>query len=218
MTLTVRQRAKINAALCMIHDSGHNADAVSNVARDLIRAGANPRSAYERALNSFVGNTPDLLPSLTRVVGLVEASDDATVSQYDAALSSYIATGDDSGLKALAPTISQDMGALAARNGDVAPDFSAEFQEMAAEPVTSRSSFAFDVQHVSDTMAGRQIGPTGMVAPKAQQARADAPYVGPISTNEGAAPGTSFAAAKEAARSAASRSGVAIIEGGPQAA
>ena len=35
MTLTVKQRAKINAALCLIHDNGHDASAITAMARHM---------------------------------------------------------------------------------------------------------------------------------------------------------------------------------------
>jgi len=228
MTLTVKQRAKINAALCLIHDNGHDASAITAMARHMIGNGADPRSAYTQALNTFADTNPGMLPALSKVVGLVEASDDATVAQYDAALSSYIQSGDDSAVRALAPMIAQDMATLAARNGEAAPEFSAEFQEAAATPQAPQptehrtSTFAFDIKPAVETVAGRPVvgrdtdgtpmvrttsqvsmsgGATGMVAPKAQREWASAPYVGPLSASKAMpAMPTDFAAAKEAAR------------------
>lgn len=119
MTLTARQRTKINAALCLIHDLGHKASDVINLANQHIRGGTDPRTAYERSLNTFLGNAPDLMPVVSKVLRLVDASDDKTVDQYDAALDSYIATGDDSSINALAPTIAEDSLALAVREGEL---------------------------------------------------------------------------------------------------
>ena len=52
----------------------------------------------------------------------MDASDDKTVDQYDAALSSYIDTEDDSSLRGLAPMIAEDSLALALQEGDMTPE------------------------------------------------------------------------------------------------
>jgi len=119
MTLTARQRTKINAALCLLHDNGHNASAVIGVANRLIQDGKDPRSAYEAALNTFLSTEPAMLPAVSKVLKLVDASDDKTVDQYDAALSTYVSTGDDTEINALAPTIAADSIALALRDGEI---------------------------------------------------------------------------------------------------
>ena len=119
MTLTARQRTKINAALCLIHDNGHNASAVIGAANRIIQDGQDPRSAYEAALNTFLATEPAMLPTVSKVLKLVDASDDRTVDQYDAALDQYISTGDDSGINALAPMIAEDSIALALRDGEI---------------------------------------------------------------------------------------------------
>ena len=230
MTLTVKQRAKINAALCLIHDNGHNANAITSMARNIIAGGVDPRSAYERALKTFADTNPTLLPSLSKIIGLVEASDDATVAKYDAALSSYIQTGDDSAVRALAPVIAQDMTTLASRSGEQPPEFTQEFQEAASaapmpQAVEHRTStFAFTDQPVANSLSGRPVvgrsndgsaivrtaaqisaggGTKGMVAPKARQSWANVAYVGPLSASKAMPPmPADFTSAKEAARTA----------------
>lgn len=237
MTLTVKQRAKINAALCFIHDNGHDASTITAMARSTLSNGSDPRSAYEKALNAFADANPALLPALSKVVGLIEASDDATAAQYDIALSGYIQSGDDSAVRALAPMIAQDMAALAARRGEAAPEFSPEFQEAAAtalaQPVVEHrtSSFAFDIQTAPETVAGRAVvgrdtdgspmvrttsqismggSVTGVVAPKARAAWQNAAYVGPQSATP-APHGLTVNGAREAARALAATGSRAII-------
>ena len=117
--LTTKQRAKVNAALCIIHDNGFDAEAVTQLARNIIATGRDARSAYEQALNTFIADNPEAGPAITGITRLVEASSPATIAQYDAALSHYIETGDGKGLEALAPTIAQDLMALAVHNGEV---------------------------------------------------------------------------------------------------
>lgn len=119
MTLNARQRTKINAALCLIHDNGYNASAVIGMANRLTQEGKDPRSAYEAALNTFLSTEPAMLPTVSKVLKLVDASDDKTVDQYDAALSAYVSTGDDTELNTLAPIIAQDSIALALRDGEI---------------------------------------------------------------------------------------------------
>jgi hypothetical protein len=119
MTLTARQRTKINAALCLLHDNDHDAKSVIDMANNLVRSGQDPRSAYEAALNSYLANEPAMLPTISMVLRLVDASDDATVDQYDAALSTYATSGDDTELNALAPMIAEDSLALAVRDGEI---------------------------------------------------------------------------------------------------
>lgn len=122
MTLTPRQRAKINAALCLLHDHGHDANAVIGMANRLMKDGQDPRSAYEASLNTYLSVEPAMLPTVSKVLKLVDASDDRTVDQYDAALSAYVSTGDDSELVSLAPMIAQDSLDLALREGEITPE------------------------------------------------------------------------------------------------
>lgn len=117
--LTIKQRAKVNAALCLIHDSGGDASAVSGLAAEMIAAGHQPRISYEKALNTFARTNRKLGDAIGKMTRLVEASSPATVAMYDQALSQYIDTGDNSGLTALAPTIAADSIALAIHNGEM---------------------------------------------------------------------------------------------------
>lgn len=117
--LTIKQRAKVNAALCLIHDSGGDASAVSGLAAEMIAAGHQPRISFEKALNTYARTKPELGDAIGKMTRLVEASSPATVAMYDQALSQYIDTGDNSGLTALAPTIAADSIALAIHNGEM---------------------------------------------------------------------------------------------------
>jgi hypothetical protein len=121
MTLTTRQRTKVNAALCLIHDNGHDAKPVIKLANELAKE-VDTRTAYELALNEFLANVPTLAPIISKIIKLVDASDDGTVDQYDAALSQYVTTGDDSTLNSLAPMIAEDSLALAVRDGEITQD------------------------------------------------------------------------------------------------
>lgn len=218
MSLTVKQRATINAALCTIHDSGHDAKAVTVLARSIMATGVNPNTAYRRALNDFADNNPAMSLVLSKVVRLVEASDHRTTAQYDVALSNYIATGDDSGLKSLAPMIAQDMTTLAVQHGEEPPQFDAEFTQG-----TDPQKFAFntDPAPAPDTTASQlslSQSVTGMVAPRAAREAEKYGYTGFAPTSGPGANAPSFAAAKEAARAAAVNHGRAIIAETPQGA
>ncbi len=132
MSLTTRQRATFNAAMCLIQDSGHDVAAVNRDVQMRLANGTPPRKAYEGALNNFVGRTPSMLAPLQRATKLIDASDDRTVARYNVSLSRYIETGDDSGMTELAPMIAQDMTALAARDGGTVPNFPPELDAMIA--------------------------------------------------------------------------------------
>lgn len=120
MGLSIKQRVKVNAALAMIHANGYDAQAVVNWAREYERSGHDARRAFETALNEFAAGQPAMGNQLGKITRLVEASSVATVAAYDQALSAYIATGDSSGIDALAPMIAADSVALAVRNGELA--------------------------------------------------------------------------------------------------
>lgn len=134
MSLTRRQTATYNAALCIIHDSGYDASSITRQAQEIMATGVPASRAYERALNSFVDRTPDMLSPLQRVTRLIEATDDRTVAHYNVALSRYIETGDASAVEAIAGVIAQDMAALAASNGEAAPEFPPEIQALLVQP------------------------------------------------------------------------------------
>jgi hypothetical protein len=117
--LTHKQRVKVNAALASIHAHGHDASAVTGLAKQLQASGHDARSSFEFALNRFADSNPDMGDMLGKITRLVEASDAATVHWYDQALGHYNQTGDDSGISALAPMIAQDSVALAIRSGEM---------------------------------------------------------------------------------------------------
>lgn len=119
MGLSIKQRVKVNAALSLIYSQGYDAQTVVTWAREYVGMGHTDARAYQMALNEFAAGQPDIGNSLGKITRLVEASDVATVAKYDAALSEYISTGDDSALVALGPMIAQDSVALAVKNGEL---------------------------------------------------------------------------------------------------
>lgn len=125
-SLTVKQGVKVKAVLSMIHANGHDAEGVSQLAGSYMTTGFDERQAYEQAINDFMGQQPDMAGMIGKAVRLVEASDHATVAQYDAALSSYIDTGDEAGINALAPMIAADSMALAIQHGELGADARAD--------------------------------------------------------------------------------------------
>lgn len=231
--LTVKQRTKVNAALCIIHDSGLDANAVTQLAQTIMATGHDPRTAYERALNQFADSNPQVGQAIGKVAQLVEASCPRTVAQYDTALSQYIDSGDDSALTALAPMIAEDSVALAVSNGELAPEAAATAtaaqalgledaapaapaEAPAATPTANTFAFVgLTTRPAAPDTTASQVSPvagTGTMAPKAQRHWSDAPYVGPLSAGKPPANNGTFASAKEAARAAASRSGVATLD------
>ena len=163
--LTQRQRVKVNAALSIIHDHGYNASAVSAWAREYRdKQGYPTAKAYERALNEFIGGQPGLADSLVKVTRLVQASDDATVASYDKALTTYIQTGDDSGITALADTIAQDSVALAVRHGEIKGGVTAENVEAAL-------GLAMADQHVPHSLHTARVSRIGHLSPETDDVR-----------------------------------------------
>jgi len=120
-TLTPKQRVKVNAALAIIQDHGHNAKAVQQAAYAYQRQGYDARRSYEIALNEFATAHADVAPSLAHATRLVENSSPATLEKYDAALNHYNQTGDLSMVNALGPMIAQDSVALAVHEGRLDP-------------------------------------------------------------------------------------------------
>lgn len=118
-SLTIRQRAKVNAALLCLHSTGHNANAVSAAAKALIASGQPAPRAFEKALNDALAGNPDLLHRVDRALAQIEASDNGTVEQYDRALCQYIQTGDASALSPVIPMATRDAVTLAVRNGEL---------------------------------------------------------------------------------------------------
>ena len=132
MSVTRRQQAKFSAALCLIHDSGHDAAAVQREAKAIIAIGTPANQALDRALAKFVARVPSAAAPLQRIGRLIDAADERAVASYNVALASYLDTGDDSDLRSIAPVIARDMIAQAARDGDTPPEFSEEMDSMIA--------------------------------------------------------------------------------------
>ena len=117
--LTLKQRVKVNAALSLIHGQGGNAEAISQQAKGLIGRGLDARAAYERAINAHLQQNPTHLGRVSKVLRVVEASNDQTVTAYDKALSEYIRTGREAALEPVMSTLAHDSVALAMRNGEM---------------------------------------------------------------------------------------------------
>lgn len=225
MTLSVKQRATVNAALCLIHDEGGDANAVTEAARAIMATGHSPVKAYERALNQYAASNPTVGAAINTAVKLIEASSPATVAQYDQALSGYIASGDNSGLLALAPMIAEDSIALAIHNGELteadrgpealAMAFGFEpgpvMQEAAAAPASAPAA----PETASTASQISAVAGPGMIAPKAQRSPI---HPGGFAAQAGPGHGLTPAAAKEAARAAIVNGSRAIIEDGAEAA
>lgn len=118
MSLSNRDRAKVNAALVMIRDAGHNPEDVTRIAQSIINTGAPTRQAYERAFNQFVEQVPAFLAPMQRLGQLIENTDLTTLARYNVGLERYIETGDAAALQSIMPTVQQDMATMAARSGD----------------------------------------------------------------------------------------------------
>lgn len=221
--LTTKERAKVNAALCMIHDSGLDAQAVVGTANAAIAAGQAPAAAYTVALNGIASGNPTLGVAMGKVTRLIEASSPATVDQYDHALSQYIDTGSDTALTAMASTIAADSVALAiatgemteadAANRDLSMALGAEptavFQQAYTPPIP-----ATEAQPDASAVQVSPVEGAGFVAMGARTAHAHySGFVPDAPTGQGLNP----AAAKEAARASASRVGSFTAEAAPQA-
>jgi hypothetical protein len=219
--LTTKQRAKVNAALCIIHDNGFDANAVVELSRAVMATGVPIHNAYERALTSFVTENPDTGPVISKMIALVEASDTATIAQYDSALSQYIETGDNAAMLALAPTIAADSIALAIQNGEITAEQAASGDLAGAlgfEPGAVLVAAALpqpaplpapaaDTVGLTDARAqahdtSSQVSPVagcGYVTPKGRAAEAAASYTGFVSVRPasyGLTPQSAYAAAR----------------------
>jgi hypothetical protein len=118
VTLSRRDSAKVNAGLLEIHHAGIDTAEVTDVARALMNTGTPPRQAYETAFGKFTAKRPEFQASLMRIGQLIEATDLPTLAHYTVAMARYIETGDYAEMEALAPTVQQDLSALAERTGD----------------------------------------------------------------------------------------------------
>jgi hypothetical protein len=219
--LNIKQRAKINAALCIIHDNGFDADAVVELSRAVMATGVPIHTAYERALTSFVTENPDTGPVISKMLALVEASDSATIAQYDSALSHYIETGDNAAMVALAPTIAADSIALAIQNGEITEAeaasgglglalgfdpgpvlLAAASPEPAPLPDPPASTLGLKDAPRATFDPSSQVSPvagSGYVTPKGRAAEAAASYTGFVSArpaSHGMTPEAAYAAAR----------------------
>lgn len=118
-TLTGRRRTAVNAALGLAHSHGHDANAITRQARTIMATGRTAQAAYEAAFADLMRRAPELSAPLAKVSRLIMSSDDASIAQYDRALSAYMANGDEAPLNALAPMIARDSLALAIRSGEL---------------------------------------------------------------------------------------------------
>jgi hypothetical protein len=120
--LSTKQRAKVNAALAILHGQGHDVAALQRQVQAHTAKGHSALQAYEAVIGGFLKANPDSAPAITRITALIGASDSNTVAQYDTALSTYIRTGDVSVIDALEPMIRADSAALAVKNGELSAD------------------------------------------------------------------------------------------------
>ena len=122
MTPTDKQLTTFDAVLTCISAAGYDPTVAERAAEADIAAGVSPLTAYSRALNSYVSTLPaETQGTIGKIAKLVAASDDATIAQYDAAISAYHASGgtDESAIEALYPMMAQDGLALALNNGEI---------------------------------------------------------------------------------------------------
>ncbi|ODP36202.1 hypothetical protein [Sphingomonas turrisvirgatae] len=117
-----KQRAQINAALCVAHEAGKDVAPIQRRAQTIMATGHDPWRAYKAAIGEFAKANPALRPAMARIDALIEASDATTVAKYDSALSTYIRTGDEAAVAGLEPMMRADMTALAVRNGEISAD------------------------------------------------------------------------------------------------
>ena len=150
--LSTKQRAKMNAALAILHGQGHDVTALQGQARTHMAKGHSALQAYEAVIGGFLKANPDSAPAITRITALIGASDSNTVAQYDTALSTYIRTGDVGVIDALEPMIRADSAALAVKNGELSADDAAAgrvdwgamgFTDPAPAPAAAPQTFAF---------------------------------------------------------------------------
>lgn len=193
---TAKQRVKAAAALALIHDNGHDALAVQRGAQADINRGLSYKASYERAFTAFIQGKPDLAQHIGHTLRVIEASDDATVASYGAALEQYNQTGDPSALHVVAETFAQDSITLALRNGEMTP-------EDARDPALLSSALGFS-PGMSDAAAGQAINPMP-VAQAAPTAVAPQPATSVRASFSGkdAAPGASVQSQFQGERRAA---------------
>lgn len=167
MTLTPRQRIKLNAALSLITLHGHNPRTVQQSAKAAIAKGAAPDDAYSDALEAFAKGTPAIRETLATILELIQRSDEPTLAQYDQALNQFNQTGDNSALEALGPLIVDDFKALLVAKGlataddvsafdwDITDALAFDTAAVAAEPWNPTPE---EFNAPADTGAGAQEG------------------------------------------------------------
>lgn len=175
MSLNNRQRVKVNAALALIALHGHNPRPVQKAAKESMGKGIPAPEAYTLALNAFAGRVPAMRQSLEIAIQLVGASDEATVAQYDKAITAYNQTGDESHFDAITPMIVEDAKALAIRNGDVTAEDALYWDVQAALGIDETAiSAAPDMPDASTPADGSPV-PSSFAFANAQPPKPDAP-------------------------------------------
>lgn len=104
MSLTMKQRVKVNAALATIHAHGLDPVAVHQRAVAL-RQIHEPRRAFEIAINEFAAQHPDVGVVVGNIARIVEAAPANDLARYDHALNVYRDTGDDAAIDAIAESV-----------------------------------------------------------------------------------------------------------------
>ena len=114
-------QTKIRAALAWVRDK-HGPEDVQHLvgmARQMRSQGAPELEAWNYALKRLEEADPALSEKIAKSFDLLDASDDATVARYEAALTQYLDNGDQSGLLEMRPDIARDDAALSLRNGEL---------------------------------------------------------------------------------------------------
>lgn len=178
MGLSRRDTAKVNAALLLIHDGGHDANEVSTLAARYSANGTPVRQSWQNAFNRFVERVPSFHAPLQRVGQFMDAVDDRKVAAYGLALSRYIETGDASTLEPIMPSLAQDLTDMSALTGD--PVFAEGLEDYIppeATPEQAQTATASVRSDVSSTFDRPGRGPTGYT-PSLDTSRAAAPVEG----------------------------------------
>lgn len=176
MKLTYRDQAKVNAALVLLHDRGHDTGEVTRLAQTGINSGTPIKLAYERAFNAFAARNPSMQAPLQRLGQLVDASNDQTVARYNVSLRDYIATGDRARFEAdVAPVAQQDMATMARLTGD------AGFADGLPDAPTSASGSPQGHPATPDAAAPQREARKPYDGPRGRQL-VDAPTRGPGAT------------------------------------
>lgn len=138
--LNERQRITVSATLSMIALHGHNPRPVQQAAQKHIATGMAPNKAYSAALEAFAGKVPGIRETLSTVIALISNSDSETLAKYDAALTEFNNTGDNTALENLGPMIAEDVKALLIRDGQLTPEEAATINWDAREALALEQS------------------------------------------------------------------------------